>query len=63
MRWYHWIAVVLYLLFGAYLINEFVEFIKIPEIVSNYNNFIYLFSGAFLVYGAFNYYLAYRFNR
>ena len=45
----------LYLFFGVYLINIAFEFVEIPEIVSNLDNFIIGIAGILILVGGINY--------
>ncbi len=49
---------VAYLTLGIYLINKQFNFIKIPEQVMKFDNWITLVAGFFLILGAMHYYKA-----
>jgi hypothetical protein len=42
----------IYLLFGAYLMNKFFVFWKIPESFLNYESVIFLIAGVFLIFSS-----------
>ena len=49
------IFIVINLVFGGYLINFSIKFIKVPEFVSPYDPWILLVGGILIVFGAVNY--------
>jgi len=58
----------LYLALGLYFLNFGIQFIKIPEIVSNVNRWIIFAGGVLLIFGAINFirmnrYTSIRYNR
>ena len=44
-----------YLIFGAYLINSVFEFYPIPEIVSNFDKWLIAVGGVMIIIGGFNF--------
>lgn len=45
----------LYVLVGLYFLNFPFNYVKIPEGLSNFNNWIIFFGGILILFGAFNY--------
>tara|TARA_Y100000034_G_scaffold42021_1_gene51576 strand:- start:197 stop:403 length:207 start_codon:yes stop_codon:yes gene_type:complete len=51
---------IIYLVFGIYFINSSFNFIKIPEVISNFNQWIILFGGILILFGGLNHFRAIR---
>jgi hypothetical protein len=47
-----------YLVLGLYFINKQFNYLNIPEIVAQFDNWITLIAGLFLLFGAYHYYKA-----
>jgi len=52
----------IYLILGAYFINYPFNFMKVPESVLQFNNWIILVGGIFMLFGAIHYFQAKRFS-
>ena len=51
---------IVYLVFGIYFINSSFNFIKIPEVISNFNQWIILLGGVLILLGGINHFRAIR---
>ncbi|MAG78783.1 hypothetical protein CMI40_00195 [Candidatus Pacearchaeota archaeon] len=51
---------IIYLVFGVYFINSSFNFIIIPEVISNYNQWIIFFGGILILFGGLNHFRAIR---
>jgi predicted membrane channel-forming protein YqfA (hemolysin III family) len=51
---------IIYLVFGIYFINSSFNFIKIPEIISNFDSWIILLGGVLILLGGVNHFRAIR---
>jgi len=56
----NWFFVLLYLVFAIYLINYPFNFIPIPEVIYDFNDWIIFAGGILILFGAINYFRASR---
>jgi cytochrome c biogenesis protein CcdA len=49
------IILAVYILFGIYLVNMSFSFVVMPEILENYNSWIYLIAGLLLIFAGFKF--------
>ena len=51
---------IIYLVFGIYFINSSFNFIKMPEVISNFDSWIILLGGVLILLGGVNHFRAIR---
>jgi hypothetical protein len=56
----NWFVFLIHLILGAYFINIPFNYIKIPEQIFQFNDWIVLVGGIFMIFGAINYFRASR---
>lgn len=54
------VILILYIVIGVYFINFPFNFLKIPEYITNYNQWIVFVGGVLMLFGAINYFQAKR---
>lgn len=54
------IIVLLYLVLGAYFINQPFNFVTVPDIISQYDKWIIFVGGILILFGVINYFRAKR---